>query len=152
VAGRRRNVYQGTSSCYAIKEGVWVPGSGVTPDLLPSFVALIMRDVVRGWSYDPRNNCEVIPFDVDYAISRLNYLIALATKHAGEPGYLFTREAIERLFREYRLPEGVATVRLAGYREQLDRVAKEVEDALGVRVEREYVDAEPRRERVSVPV
>jgi hypothetical protein len=27
VAGRR-NVYQGTASCYALKEGVWVPGSG----------------------------------------------------------------------------------------------------------------------------
>ena len=150
MAGRR-NVYQGTASCYALKEGVWVPGSGVTPDLLPSFVALIMRDVVRGWSYDPRNNCEVVPFDVDYGMSRLGYLIALATKHAGEPGYQFTREAVERLFREYRLPEGVTAVKLAGYREQLDRVAKEIGDILGVRVEKEYVDVAQEKKSVKVP-
>jgi len=133
----RRNIYQGSSSCYAINEGVWVPGSGVTPDLLPSFIALIMRDVVRGWSYD-RDSCRVIPFDVDYGISRLNYLIALAKKHSDDVGYIYAKEAIERLFREYKLPEGVSTVRLAGYRDKLDNVAEEVEDILGVKVVKEY--------------
>ena len=30
----RKNVYQGPSSCYGKNEGVWVPGSGVTPETL----------------------------------------------------------------------------------------------------------------------
>jgi hypothetical protein len=146
---KKKNIYQGTSSCYAVKEGVWVPGSGVTPDLLPSFIALIMRDVVRGWSYD-REGCREIPFDVDYGISRLNYLIALATKHVGEVGYQFTKEAIEKLFREYKLPEGITAVRLAGYKDKLDKIAKEIEDILGVKVIKEYFEI-PQTEKVKIP-
>jgi len=144
----RRNIYQGYSSCYAINEGVWIPGSGVVPELLPSFIALIIRDYVRGWTYE-RGTCNVEPFDADRAVSRLNYLIALATKHAGEVGYQYTREAIDKLFREFKLPEGVKEVRLAGHPGKLDKIAKEIEDLLDVKVIKEYYEA-PEKEKVKV--
>jgi hypothetical protein len=132
----RRNIYQGPSSCYARHEGVWVPGSGVLPEYLPSFIALILRDLKRGRSYD--EGCNPIPFTVDRAIARLQYLIALAKRHGGEAAQAYTREALERLYREFKLPPGATRVKLAGYRDALDRVAREVEELLGVRVEREY--------------
>jgi len=136
------NVYQGRSSCYARYEGVWVPGSGVNPETLPSFIALIVRDLRRGWGYD--ESCSKVSVDVDRAVTRLQYLVALAKKHSGEVGEVYTKEALERLFKEFRLPQGVTRVRLAGYRGSLDRVAGEVEELLGVRVVREYADAEGR--------
>ena len=135
--GSRRNVYQGASSCYGRYEGVWVPGSGVTPETLPSFIALIVRDVFRGWGYD-EEGCAKVKMDVGRGISRLQYLIALAKKHSGDVGKVFTDEALERLYKEYRMPPGVTKVRLAGYKDSLDKVAREVEELLGVRVEKEY--------------
>jgi hypothetical protein len=126
---------------------VWVPGSGVTPETLPSFIALIIRDMVRGYTYD-EESCAVKRVEPSYMISRLQYLIALAKKHSGEAGKVYTEEALERLYREFRLPPGVTRIRLAGYRDQLDRVAREIEELLGVRVEREYHEKPAeRRER-----
>jgi len=135
VAGRK-NLYQGSSSCYARNEGVWVPGSGVTPETLPSFIALIIRDMYRGMTYD--ETCEPKKVDPSYLIGRLQYLIALAKKHGGEGAKIYTEEALERLYREYRLPPGVTKIKLAGYRGRLDKVAEEIEDLLGVKVEKEY--------------
>jgi hypothetical protein len=135
----RKNLYQGPSSCYGRNEGVWVPGSGVLPEYLPSFIALIVRDMARGYTYD-EETCEPKRVDPSYLINRLQYLIALAKKHGGEEAKIYTKEALERLYREYRLPPGVTKIRLAGYRDSLDRVAREIEELLGVRVEKEYHD------------
>jgi len=135
----RKNLYQGPSSCYGRREGVWVPGSGVTPETLPSFIALIVRDMARGVVYD-EETCEPRRVDPSYLIGRLQYLIALAKKHGGESAKIYTEEALERLYREFKLPPGVTRIRLAGYRDSLDRVAREIEDLLGVRVEKEYHD------------
>jgi FMN phosphatase YigB (HAD superfamily) len=157
VAGRK-NLYQGPSSCYARNEGVWVPGSGVTPETLPSFIALIIRDMYRGMVYD-EETCEPRKVDPSYLIGRLQYLIALAKKHGGEEAKIYTEEALERLYREYRLPPGVTKIKLAGYRGKLDEVAKEIEDLLGVKVEKEYheepaavASAKTRRSRKAVAV
>ena len=136
MAGRK-NLYQGSSSCYARNEGAWVPGSGVTPETLPSFIALIIRDMYRGMTYDDEA-CEPRKVDPSYLIGRLQYLIALAKKHGGEEAKIYTEEALERLYREYRLPPGVTKIKLAGYRGKLDKVAKEIEDLLGIKVEKEY--------------
>jgi len=136
MAGRK-NLYQGPSSCYARNEGVWVPGSGVTTETLPSFIALIIRDMYRGLTYDEKT-CEQVKADPSFLIKRLNYLIALAKKHSGEEAKIYTEEALERLYREYRLPPGVTKIKLAGYRGKLDKIAKEIEDLLGVKVEKEY--------------
>jgi len=133
----RRNIYQGPSSCYGRNEGAWVPGSGVRPEYLSSFIALIVRDMSRGYTYD--NECRVVRADPSYLISRLQYLIALAKKHGGEEAKIYTEEALERLYREYKLPPGVTRVKLAGYPGALDRVAREIEELLGVKVEKEYI-------------
>ena len=132
-----KNIYQGPSSCYGRSEGVWVPSSGVTPETLPSFIALIVRDMARGATYD-EETCGLKRVDPSYLVSRLQYLVALAKKHGGEAAKVYTEEALERLYREYKLPPGVERVRLAGYPGQLDRVAREVEELLGVKVEKEY--------------
>jgi hypothetical protein len=133
----RKNLYQGPSSCYGRREGVWVPGSGVLPEYLPSFIALIVRDMARGYTYD-EETCELKRVDPAYLIGRLQYLIALAKKHGGEGAKIYTEEALERLYREYKLPPGVTRIKLAGYRDSLDRVAREIEELLSVKVEKEY--------------
>ena len=67
-----------------------------------------------------------------------SHVAGLAKKHGGEEAKIYTEEALERLYREYRLPPGVTKIKLAGYRGKLDEVAKEIEDLLGVKVEKEY--------------
>ena len=142
----RKNLYQGPSSCYGRREGVWVPGSGVLPEYLPSFIALIVRDMARGYTYD-EETCELKKVDPAYLIGRLQYLIALAKKHGGEEAKVYTEEALERLYREFKLPPGVTRIKLAGYRDSLDKVAREIEELLGVKVEKEYHErVEERRE------
>lgn len=133
----RKNIYQGPSSCYARNEGVWVPGSGVLPEYLPSFIALIVRDMARGYTYD-EETCEPKRVDPSHLINRLQYLIALAKKHGDKIAKIYTKEALERLYGEYKLPPGVTRIKLAGYRDSLDGVAREIEELLGVRVEKEY--------------
>jgi hypothetical protein len=83
-------------------------------------------------------------------IGRLQYLIALAKKHGGEEAKVYTEEALERLYREFKLPPGVTRIKLAGYRDSLDKVAREIEELLGVKVEKEYHErVEERREEES---
>ncbi|WP_448577129.1 hypothetical protein [Thermosphaera sp.] len=130
------NIYQGSGGCYAKKEGVWIPGSGVSAETLPSFIALIMRDLARGWSYD--ESCNRIAFDTKRAMKRLHYLIALAKKHSGEAAKTYTKKVLDKLFREYRLPGSEKPV-LAGYPEQLDKVGMEIEDILGTKVRKMHV-------------
>ena len=125
----RRNIYQGPNSCYARHEGVWVPGSGVTPRTLPSFVALILRDMKRGWSYN--ENCDVINFTPGHAVDRLNYLIALARAHSGVRAEDIARKTLDEIYREFDLPR---VVELEGYSESLEKVARELERDLGVTV------------------
>jgi hypothetical protein len=132
------NIYQGPSSCYAKKEGVWVPGSGVNEETLPAFIALILRDYKRGWTYD--HNCDRIPMTDDLAVKRLNYLITLAKKHSGPFAQWLASKSLRDLITRYELP--VKTVRLRGRREALDRIAKEIESLLGVKVVKEYVGEE----------
>jgi hypothetical protein len=138
----RKNIYQGPSSCYGRNEGVWVPGSGVTPETLPSFIALIVRDIARGETYD-EETCEPVKAEASRMVGRLHYLIALSKKHGGEAAKEFTEEALEKLYKEFKLPPGIREVRLAGYPGRLDEVAREVEGLLGVRVAKEYHEEAP---------
>jgi len=136
------NIYQGPSSCYAKKEGIWVPGSGVNEETLPAFIALILRDYKRGWTYD--HACRRIPMPDDLAIKRMNYLITLAKKHAGSFAQWLASKSLRELITKYELP--VKVVRLRGKKEALDRVAKEIETILNVKVIKEYVDVETEKE------
>jgi len=94
----RVNIYQGPHSCYARHEGVYIPGSGVSARTVDKFIAYILRDLVRGWTYD--HSCRKIRMTPALARKRLIYLIALAKKHAPrDVGYVRRRvyEALARL-------------------------------------------------------
>jgi LDH2 family malate/lactate/ureidoglycolate dehydrogenase len=108
----------------------------VTPETLPSFIVLIVRDIARGETYD-EETCEPVKADASRMVGRLHYLIALSKKHGGEAAKEFTEEALEKLYKEFKLP-GIKEVKLAGYPGRLDEVAREVEGLLGVKVVKEY--------------
>ena len=82
--------------------------------------------------------CEPIKVDVSRMVGRLHYLIALSKKHGGETAKEFTEEALEKLYKEFKLPPGIKEIKLAGYPGRLDEVAREVEELLGVKVAKEY--------------
>jgi hypothetical protein len=122
----RRNKYIGPRSCYAVHEGVYVPGKGLTEETFLSVLALILRDLKRGWSYD--DHCNVMPFTKGYALQRTIWAGALSFTHTDKqiarPLMDLGREIIE----QERLPEW-AKVFLAGRNAR--RVAEELV-ALGI--------------------
>jgi len=73
------NIYVGPSSCYATREGIYVPRELPWREKAERIVQLIIRDLQRGWSYD--HDCNVMPFTVEHAKDRLRYLAALTKKH-----------------------------------------------------------------------
>lgn len=77
----RRNIYEGTSSCYALNEGIYVEGRGINYPTALGISYLILRDLERGWTYD--HGCVRIPMNTVLARKRLNYLYPLALKHYG---------------------------------------------------------------------
>jgi len=64
------NKYIGPESCYAKKEDVYIPriDSGLNEATFFSVMALILRDLRRGWSYN--DNCNITPFSKSYALQR----------------------------------------------------------------------------------
>ena len=78
----RRNIYEGPSSCYAIREGVYVKGRGVTPETAVGIAYLLLRDLERGWTYD--HSCNRIPMTPQLFLQRLRYLYPLCVKHNRE--------------------------------------------------------------------
>lgn len=117
------NIYVGPSSAYARNEGVWVQGYGVTEETVGGLIALILRDMARGYGYDESGN----PIRVTPALGaqRLNYLIALSAKHRGGEN---VRRAAEYAKRNLRVPPWVK-LNIAGPNAQ--RVLRELLD-LGV--------------------
>jgi len=101
----RRNKYIGPESCYAVREDVYVPrvDSGLNESTFFSVMALILRDLRRGWSYD--DYCNVMPFTKGYALQRVVWGGALA--------YTFTDKEVSKVLMELgreilesgRLPE-----------------------------------------------
>jgi len=126
MAGRK--VYQGHNSCYAKKEGVWIPGKGVSPRTLPSFIALILRDLKRGYTYQ-QGTCRKIRMDEDLALKRLNYLIALSKKHYGSKAKKLTEKSLRKLVSGFKLPRG--SVKLTGDPSSLKRVVGELKRMFG---------------------
>lgn len=103
------NVYVGSGSAYARREGVYVPGSGVTSETVGGIIALILRDARRGWGYNDRGL--KVRLSRRAAASRLRYLVALAAKHGGPVAKV--REAVRYALREGAVPPWLK-VRLAG--------------------------------------
>lgn len=108
------NKYIGHRSCYAYNEGAWVArDADWLWDKLMGVLALILRDLGRGWSYG--DNCEHISFTWDHAYARGRYAGALAS--AGKPEHTRRQimDTIESIFNAGRIPPGY-TIRLEGPR------------------------------------
>lgn len=72
----RRNIYQGPESCWAIHEHIYVPGHGIDAKSAEGILALMDRELRRGWTYDHR--CRRIKMTPALAVKRANYLKVLA--------------------------------------------------------------------------
>lgn len=108
-----RNKYVGPRSCYAVNEGAYVEDLPGFWDELPGVLALILRDARRGFSYG--DNCEVIPFDERYALSRGVYAAALASPGRPEEVRRELQDLVREALESGRVPPGLK-VRLAGPR------------------------------------
>jgi len=98
----RRNIYEGPSSCYAIKEGIYVVGRKVNLATAVAIAKLILRDFRRGWTYD--HQCRRIPMTPTLFRKRLFYLIALAKKH-GAPKHevKLIRKLVNYVYRHHAI-------------------------------------------------
>jgi hypothetical protein len=122
----RRNKYIGRRSCYAVHEGAYVPGKGLTEETFLSVMALILRDVKRGWSYD--DHCNRIPFSRNYALQRVVWAGALSFTHTDKEVARSLMGLGREILEQEKLPEW-ARVLLAG--KNAKRVAEELV-ALGI--------------------
>ena len=145
----KRKVYQGYSSCYAKKEGVWIADKGVGPRTLPSFIALILRDLKRGYTYQ-EGTCRKIKMDEKLAMKRLHYLIALSKKHYGSRAKEYTEESLKRLVSDFKMPRG--SVRLTGDPSSLKRVESELKRMFGskLKIKTYKTEGEKKREKAVV--
>jgi hypothetical protein len=78
----KRNIYQGPESCWAQREHVYVPGSGINAKSAEGILALMDKELRRGWTYD--HNCRRVKMTPELARRRAWYLVALAEKHSGK--------------------------------------------------------------------
>ncbi len=113
-----RPKYVGIHSCYARREGVYVPGEGVTPRTAPGIAALILYDLYRGWGYNSR--CEKIPMTRHLAVKRLAYMKTLARKHDPRDAPV-VYQLVDYVLRNWSLPPGVY-VELAGLRSRINEI------------------------------
>jgi hypothetical protein len=75
------NIYQGPNSCWARREKIYVPGSGIDARSAEGVLSLIEKELRRGWTYD--RSCRRIKMTPALARKRALYMIALARKHRG---------------------------------------------------------------------
>jgi hypothetical protein len=122
----RHNKYEGPFSCYAKREGVYVPGNGVNRYTAPAIAALILYDLYRGYGYDSR--CERIKMTPMLADKRLRYLIPLARKHAPQD-LPYVERLVHYVRRTGKLPP--VPIRLAGLESRI-RAIKETLARAGI--------------------
>lgn len=97
----RFNIYEGPSSCYALYEDVYVPKEGVNRDTASSILALILRDLSRGWTYG--HNCEKMPMDLSLALRRARYLIPLSRKHYSRSESYAVEDIVNEVFQSGKI-------------------------------------------------
>ena len=78
-------VYMGVNSCYARREGIFVarlrrPGIDTVAEAA-GILALIVRDLRRGWTYDDDRGCRKIRMTGDLFVKRVHYVHTLAVRH-----------------------------------------------------------------------
>jgi hypothetical protein len=146
----KRNKYIGPSSCYARNEGAYVvkEPNGVSYGELGGVLALIIRDMLRGYSYGDR--CEEVDFDESYAEQRARYLAALYSAGRPVPLRKMAVELAKRAITERRVPRELR-VRLAG-----PRAAELARELIRKRIvspdQVEIVEEGGRRRPLAVPV
>ena len=105
-------MYQGPRSCWARREGVFVarvgrPGIDTVAEAA-GILYLILKDLRRGWTYDPDRSCRRIRMSEELFERRTRYVYTLANKHGASRHAL---AAIDRLVQhvisEGRLPKRI---------------------------------------------
>ena len=104
-------IYQGSNSCYAQYEGIYVkrisePGIDTLTEAA-GILALILRDYRRGWTYDDVSSkkCRKIPMDPELFARRTNYVLTLAHRHRAPPSVIRRIEDLVQYVIKYkRLP------------------------------------------------
>jgi hypothetical protein len=109
----KRNIYQGENSCWARHERIYVPGSGIDARAARGILALIDRELGRGWTYD--HSCRRIKMTPKLARKRALYLIALAKKHRGAAEARRVAEIVYGWLERRGLLSGAAKRKAAAY-------------------------------------
>jgi len=107
------NIYQGEKSCWGRRERIHVPGSGIDARAAQGILALIEREMRRGWTYD--HSCRRIKMTPALAKKRAVYLIALAKKHHGASEARRVAEVVEKWLERHRLLSAPAKRKTAAY-------------------------------------
>jgi len=109
----RRNIYQGEGSCWALRERVYVPGSGIDVESARGILKLMDAELRRGWTYD--HSCRRIRMTPALARKRAVYLIALAKKHRGAAEARRVAELVYSWLEKHRLLSAAVRRKVAAY-------------------------------------
>ena len=107
------NIYQGEGSCWARREHVYVPGSGIDVESARGILKLIDAELRRGFTYD--HSCRRIKMTPALARKRAVYLIALAKKHRGAAEARRVAEIVYDWLERRGLLRGAAKKKVAAY-------------------------------------
>jgi len=109
----KRNIYQGPQSCWAQREHVYVPGSGIDERSADGILTLMGKELRRGWTYD--HSCRRVKMTPALARKRALYLIALAKRHSGAAEARRVAELVYSWLEKHRLSSGAVKRRIATY-------------------------------------
>jgi hypothetical protein len=109
----RKNIYQGEGSCWARHERIYVSGSGIDVRAAEGVLALIDRELRRGWTYD--HSCRRIRMTPALARKRAIYLIALARRHRGAAEARRVAEIVYSWLERHKLLSGAVKRKVAAY-------------------------------------
>ncbi len=107
------NIYEGPNSCWAKNERVYAPGDGVDAKSARGILALIDKELRRGWTYD--HSCRRIRMTPALAKKRAVYLIALAKKHKGAAEARRVAEIVYAWLERRRLLSATVKRKIAAY-------------------------------------
>ena len=103
-------MYQGPNSCWARRDGVYVlrvrrPGIDTVAEAA-GILYLILKDLRRGWTYDPDRSCRKIRMSEDLFERRARYVKTLAVKHGASRRELKVIDSlIDYVLSKRRLPK-----------------------------------------------
>jgi hypothetical protein len=101
------NIYMGRSSCYGIKEGMYVAPGPMDLGRVAAHLFLHLRDLKRGWSYD--HDCNRVVMDRGLFEARSRYLVKICRDQG-----LRDCDEVERLVEEV-----ITTLRMPKWAEDL---------------------------------